>query len=231
MPRDLPFVFVSSTFRMAAERLSVKKALDPPLDVPLYEQEPAPGTSAEAECERMIRLADFWIGVHGADWGTPFNAEQGTSIVEWEFELAQRRAREGLPIFAFLSVDPNDSAAPIDARQREFLQRLGGVRSISYQRFSDKDDLAHKVQRAVMGWMARVKHGAARTEAVRQTGFPVYLALAAVFLAIGAVGLVALANVWITSAAALAVIGAATLGFGAAVFFAGHARALRPIAT
>jgi hypothetical protein len=116
-------VFISSTSDLAAERDAVAAALHGLFDAYLYEQDHAQASSPEQRCRQMIHASDFFVGLVGERYGTPFpGAVEERSIVEWEFDVA--RARNDLPVMAFLKKLPDPEA--IDPRQKRFVERVTG---------------------------------------------------------------------------------------------------------
>jgi hypothetical protein len=164
--RSKPLVFISSTSDLATEREAVAAALLPDFVPYLYEQDHAQRRSPEERCREMIAGADFFIGLLGERYGTPFpGAREGRSIVEWEFDMA--RARAELPVMAFLK--QMRASDPGDPRQRRLVERLTqDFRSgLWYKAFSSTAELVALVKTSLtaslLEFWARLKESSYAT--------------------------------------------------------------------
>lgn len=185
-------MFISSTSDLASEREAVAAALRPTFDPYLYEQEPAQSRSPEERCRQMIHAADFFVGLLGEHYGTPFPAAgKGHSIVEWEFQEA--RAQAGLPVLAFLKHIPDPQA--IDPRQRQVLQRLTGdfQKALWSKAFASTAELVKLVKDSLAAWFVEfwVRE--------KETRHAFALPRLRLFIAIATATILALAGVTLTS--------------------------------
>ena len=152
-------VFVSSTSKMKAEREAVRDALRPSLELFLYDEYPATGESPEEVCHREIVNAQAFLGIIGADYGSPYRKgiPEAGSVVEWEVRTA--RGRDNLHIMIFIKDGPVR-----DRRQKRFIKELEALTGLWALRFRTRNELLRHVHRSVLKWQTDIT---SRLEAAR----------------------------------------------------------------
>lgn len=160
---DLPRVFLSSTSDLVEQREGVRKALehDRLFQLYLHEHDTAGRDAPAARLRRIIARADVFVALLGARYGSlvPGDPEE-RSISRWELDLA--RARQGLPIRAFLLAFPPDQ---IEERQRLFRDELKDFETGMWVRpVASIADLANAVVHELHAWLGEYVH---RLRAVR----------------------------------------------------------------
>ncbi len=160
---DLPRVFLSSTSDLVEQREGVRKALelDRLFQPYLYEHDAAGRDAPAVRLRRIIARADVFVALLGARYGSlvPGDPEE-RSISRWELDLA--RARQGLPIRAFLLAFPPEQ---IEERQRRFRDEVTDFETGMWVRpVRSVADLATTVVQELHAWLGEYVH---RLRAVR----------------------------------------------------------------
>lgn len=153
-----PSVFISSRLRLKRARHALKDILESSGFVAdIYEQNLTPSTDP-ATYLRDIRDSDFVIFVFDEHYGTP-RTKTGLSGTheEWRIACSQR-----IPSHVFLK------RASKEPRQQRFIESEIQPREISYQFFSDNEDLLAKVR----GSLAKIAIAVARSTRFRDRMAP-----------------------------------------------------------
>lgn len=147
----IPQVFISSTSEFAAERQELASAIDSMGDMDfrayIYEDERPAGTSPEQQCARRMRESELVLLMVGSKFGTTF-PDRDTSIVQWEYEYAQKLPR---PLHPYVKKLPD--VAALDPRQAEFIRTLTDFRTGTWSRiFSSETELMDWSLRDLRKW-------------------------------------------------------------------------------
>lgn len=167
MAFEIPQVFISSTSEFGAERREIARvlrALTPPCEPFVYEEESARGDSPQAHCAAKIDSSEVVVLVVGSSYGSSFPGAEAMSIVEWEYEYARQRDVALQAYFREVAAD-----APVDPRQQAFRERLGHFTTGSWlKRFRLGSELASLVAAGVTAWRNECWRSFARREPERR---------------------------------------------------------------
>lgn len=168
-----PSMFISSTSAWNEERDELVAHVADFWQVYDYRTDrvaPAAGISPEERLRAVVAQTDIFVGILGADYGSTITLAPGTemSIVEWEFDLAERHGQA--PIVPCIK-HPLDQEE-VDVRQAEFLQRVRGFNSRWCQQFDSPGTLVTCVLGILARWseMRRQQQMLMRRNAARSVG-------------------------------------------------------------